>query len=132
MSTIRKKNWGWKLKHSFGCWNLSSIKVLKMAWKMKNKNINYVIKLTATSEIHSWWVLLRSTRERNSLDTQIQNCVKSDQLRSFSGPNNPVFSPNTGKYGPEKTPDLETFHAVQFMSCVQGLWDDTAQALPKF
>ena len=25
----------------------------------------------------------------------------------------PVFSPNTGKYGPEKTPYLDTFHAVQ-------------------
>ena len=25
----------------------------------------------------------------------------------------PVFSPNTGKYGPEKTPYLETFHAVK-------------------
>ena len=24
----------------------------------------------------------------------------------------PYFSPNTGKYGPEKTPYLETFHAV--------------------
>ena len=25
----------------------------------------------------------------------------------------PVFSPNTGKYGLEKTPHLDTFHAVQ-------------------
>ena len=24
----------------------------------------------------------------------------------------PVFSPNTGKYGPEITPYLDTFHAV--------------------
>ena len=24
----------------------------------------------------------------------------------------PVFSPNTGKYGPEKSPYLDTFHAV--------------------
>ena len=23
-----------------------------------------------------------------------------------------VFSPNVGKYGPEKTPDLDTFYAV--------------------
>ena len=23
-----------------------------------------------------------------------------------------VFNPNAGKYGPEKTPDLDTFHAV--------------------
>ena len=27
-----------------------------------------------------------------------------------------VFSPNTGKYGPEKTPYLDTFHAVMFFT----------------
>ena len=34
----------------------------------------------------------------------------------FSGPSFPafVFSPNTGKYGPEKTPYLDTFHAVVY------------------
>ena len=36
------------------------------------------------------------------------NCVKSVQIRSFSGP-------NTGKYGPEKSPYLDTFHAVYKM-----------------
>ena len=30
----------------------------------------------------------------------------------FSGPYFPVFSPNTGKHGPEKTPHLDTFHTV--------------------
>ena len=33
------------------------------------------------------------------------HCVKSSQIRSFS-------CPNTGKYGPEKTPYLDTFHTV--------------------
>ena len=43
----------------------------------------------------------------------LQNlCVKSVQIRSFSGPYFPVFSPNTGKRGPEKTPSLDTFYAV--------------------
>ena len=32
----------------------------------------------------------------------------------FSGPYFPVFSPNTGKYGPEKTPHLDIFHAVSY------------------
>ena len=32
-----------------------------------------------------------------------QHCVRSVQTQSFSGP-------NTGKYGPEKTPYLDTFH----------------------
>ena len=30
----------------------------------------------------------------------------------FSGPFIPVFGLNTEKYGPEKTPYLDTFHAV--------------------
>ena len=30
----------------------------------------------------------------------------------FSGPYFPVFCPNTGKYGPVKTPYLDTFHTV--------------------
>ena len=32
----------------------------------------------------------------------------------FSGPYFPVFSPNTGKYRPEKIPYLDTFHAVLY------------------
>ena len=41
------------------------------------------------------------------------HCVKSVRIRSFSGPYFPVFTPNAGKYGPEKTPYLDTFHAVR-------------------
>ena len=33
----------------------------------------------------------------------------------FSGPYFPAFSPNTGKYGPEKPPHLGNFHAVFFL-----------------
>ena len=32
----------------------------------------------------------------------------------FPGPYFPVVGLNTGKYGPEKTPYLDTFHAVVF------------------
>ena len=48
--------------------------------------------------------------------------MKIVQIRIFSGPYFPafglnterysVFSPNAGKYGPVKTPYLDTFHAV--------------------
>ena len=44
--------------------------------------------------------------------------MKSVQIRSFSGPYSPylsIFSPNVGKYGPEKTQYLDTFHAVTYM-----------------
>ena len=40
------------------------------------------------------------------------HCVKSIQIRVFSGPYFSVLSPNTGKYKPEKTPYWDTFHAV--------------------
>ena len=33
----------------------------------------------------------------------------------------PVFGPNTGKYGPEKTPYLVTFHAVNFYSVMYSV-----------
>ena len=50
-----------------------------------------------------------------------QHCVKSVQRRSFfwsvffciRTKYLSVFSPNAGKYGPEKTPYLEPFHEVQ-------------------
>ena len=37
---------------------------------------------------------------------------KASKYGVFSGPYFPVFNPNTGKYGPEITPYLDTFHAV--------------------
>ena len=40
------------------------------------------------------------------------HCVKSVQIRNFFGPYFPIFRLNAGKYGPEKTPYLDTFHAV--------------------
>ena len=53
------------------------------------------------------------------------HCVKSVQMRNFSGPYFPVIGLNTeiysvnlltksetGKYGPEKTPYLDTFLAL--------------------
>ena len=40
------------------------------------------------------------------------HCVKSVQIRSFSGPYFRVFGLDTAKYGPEKTPYLDTFHVL--------------------
>ena len=37
---------------------------------------------------------------------------KVSKCRVLSGLYFPIFSPNTGKYGPEKTPYLNTFHTV--------------------
>ena len=56
---------------------------------------------------------------RYALDFQLSfdellyfHCVKLSKCGVFSGPHFPVFSPNTGKYGPEITPYLDIFHAV--------------------
>ena len=38
--------------------------------------------------------------------------VKSIQIQSYFWFVFPVFSPNTGKYGPEIAPYLDTFHTV--------------------
>ena len=45
---------------------------------------------------------------------------KVSKYEVFCGRYFPVFSPNTGKYGPEKTPYMATFHAVHclmFLLC---------------
>ena len=63
---------------------------------------------------------LSDESQKKLFKCHMDHCVKSAQIRSFSGPYFPVFlvrilsvfSPNAGKYGPEKTPYLDTFHAV--------------------
>ena len=39
----------------------------------------------------------------------------------ISGPYFPVFSSNTGKYGPEITPYLDTFHAMLILKLLQRI-----------
>ena len=50
------------------------------------------------------------------------HCVRSDLIRSFSCPYFPLFGLNTGKYGPEKTPYLDTFHAVMLCCYPEPKW----------
>ena len=44
--------------------------------------------------------------------TDTQTAWKKSKYGVFSGPYFPVFSPNTRKYGPKKTPYLDTFYVV--------------------
>ena len=44
--------------------------------------------------------------------TDVSTAWKMSKYRVFSGPYFPVFNSNTGKYGPEKTPYLNTFNLV--------------------
>ena len=50
------------------------------------------------------WLTLNTSLPRGLI-----HCVKSVQIRSFFWS---VFSPNTGKYRPEKNSYLDTFHTV--------------------
>ena len=53
----------------------------------------------------------------NTSITALEHCVKSVQILSYFGSVfsciRSVFSPNTGKYGPEIAPYLDTFHVVE-------------------
>ena len=42
--------------------------------------------------------------------TYVEPVLKSVEMRNYFS----VFSPNTGKYGPEITPYLDTFHALLY------------------
>ena len=66
-----------------------------------------------------WWSFLVVFHKTSSMETQLipfqaNHCVvKSVQIRSYFWS---VFSPNTGKYGPEITPYLDAFHAVNVLN----------------
>ena len=58
------------------------------------------------------------------LVSDLSTAWKVSKYGVFSGSYIPLFSPNTGKYGPEKVPYLDTFHAVEpFRSCLKGLFE---------
>ena len=85
---------------------------------------------TKTKEQHhltSFWCLNRQLRAhptpcRNVPIANFDTAWKVSKYRVFSGPYFPVFGlnmeylsvfrPNAGKYGPQKTPYLDTFRAV--------------------
>ena len=56
------------------------------------------------------WIIEISVQK--SRFTELVTIPKISKYGVFSGPYFLVFSPNTGKYGPEKTPYLDTFLAV--------------------
>ena len=47
----------------------------------------------------------------------------------ISGPYFPIFGLNTGKYGPEITPYLDTFHAVKAGNFEMGQLDDSCNSI---
>ena len=57
---------------------------------------------------------------------------KVSEYGAFSVPYFPVFGLNTGKYGPEKTPNLDTFHAVIRRKVMLPFWWIRANTLHMF
>ena len=55
-------------------------------------------------------------KRQNTKGSIKKHCVKKSKYGIFSGPHFPVFRLSTGKYGPEKTPYLDSFHAVTTIS----------------
>ena len=66
--------------------------------------------------------VITTLKQENKINKKCENMKrvtarKVSKYGVFSGPYFPLFSPNTGKYGSEKTPFLETFHAVVIRIC---------------
>ena len=70
----------------------------------KNKKI---LRLGKLCWLQAWMLILRE-KCSNTEFFLVRIFLYSDWIRI----QNTEFSPNTGKYGPEKTPYLDTFHAV--------------------
>ena len=69
--------------------------------KINEKGMKYLVKTCKNKIYLSNKVHFRKTDDFH--------CVQSVQIRKFFWF---VLNPNTGKYGPEKTPYLDKFHAV--------------------
>ena len=69
------------------------------------------------------WLLSSSLRENcpNGEFFLIRIFLHSDWMRRDT-PYLSVFSLNAGKYGPEKTPYLDNFHAVHFLEIMKTIW----------
>ena len=71
------------------------------------------------------WLLILPLCEIKSCGVYI--AWKVSKYGVTSGPYFPVFSPNTGKYGPEITPYLDTFHAVVLFLYIKTMRRRTIQ-----
>ena len=83
----------------------------------------FQILITITNEIRitAVNVLIYYIQLRNilaSLYNRLVTAWKVSKYGVISGPYFPVFGLNTGKYGPEITPYLDTFHALRRLTVV--------------
>ena len=78
----------------------------------KGSQIN-IVQATYEETNRCYKLLVSDTQKMIKLSLR-EKCPNTE---FFSGPYIPSFGLNAGKYGPEKTPDLDTFHTVFNLGC---------------
>ena len=87
-------------------------KILKELTTLCKQRDGKVILLTLDRNVGKKLFDVTQNSHKDDSIVQSSTAWKVSKYWVFSGSYFPVFSPNTGKYGPEKTPYLDTFHAV--------------------
>ena len=84
------------------------------------ENFIFCAETNLAPSLHLWRTFSLSLPGIQSISKKAENYVKSVQIRSFFWSvfsriwtEFSVFSLGAGKYGPEKTPYLDTFHAME-------------------
>ena len=89
-----------------------------VAWKLYLRFSNFTIKFFQLIKFYGFLVTFKFPHSQSSviafvtLKTHTFTAWKVFKYGVISSPYFPVFGLNTGKYGPEITPFLDTFHAV--------------------
>ena len=87
-------------------------KILKELTTLCKQRDGKVILLTLDRNVGKKWFEVTQNSHKDDSIVQSSTAWKVSKYWVFSGSYFPVFSPNTGKYGPEKTLYLDTFYAV--------------------
>ena len=74
---------------------IQSRQILTIELPPEKDGLKYIVSLHYVKSVQIW-----------SLFWSVFSCIRTE-YGYF-----PVFSPNRGKYGPEKTPHMDTFHAI--------------------
>ena len=97
-------------------WQASSISnlfhTLRENWSSKNKVQSRKLEIRVNLDAFWWFKLFYSEPKNEPRSNFRSTASRVSKYGVISGPYFPVYSPNTGKYGPEITPYLDTFHAV--------------------
>ena len=105
----------------------------KICFLLTVENENFIALLlwhaSPSLSILGWFLYFTVTfkilKEEHIYCNIIWHCVKSVQIRSFFWCVFSCFSPNTGKYGPIKTPSLDTFYTGLDFQITSNIWKES-------